>query len=101
MKRVMVSYKVKADRVEENERYVRAVFAQLEREQPTGIRYATFKADDGVSFTHIASVETADGSNPLVALAAFKEFTAQIKDRCESPPSTVTLTEVGCYRVFS
>ncbi len=101
MKRVMVRYKVKLDRAAENQRYVEAVFAQLDRDRPAGIRYATFKLDDGVSFVHMASLEAADGSNPLLALAAFKEFTAQIKDRCDVPPETVTLNEVGSYRVFA
>jgi hypothetical protein len=100
MKRVMVRYKVKADRAAENEGYVKAVFAQLDRDKPGGIRYVTFKLGDGVSFMHIASVETSDGTNPLVALAAFKEFTAQIKDRCEEPPVTAELNEVGSYRLF-
>lgn len=61
---------------------------------------ATFKLDDGVSFVHIASIEAADGRNPLVALAAFKEFTAQIEDRGAEPPVTVELHEVGSYRSF-
>jgi hypothetical protein len=100
MKRVMVRYTVKAERASENERYIQAVFAQLERDKPAGLRYASFKLDDGVSFVHLASVETADGSNPLLALAAFKEFTAQIKDRCEGPPVTVDLHEVGSYRLL-
>lgn len=101
MKRVMVRYKVKVDRAAENERFVKAVFAQLDRDKPTGLRYVTFKLEDGVSFVHIASVETPDGSNPLVGLAAFKELTAQIKDRCEEPPVTVDLNEVGSYRLFA
>jgi hypothetical protein len=71
---------------------------KLSREKPTGLRYASFKLDDGVSFVHIASIETADGSNPLGAQSAFKDFTAQIKDRCEEPPVAVELTEVGSYR---
>jgi len=100
MKRVMVRYRVKADRAADNERYVRAVFAELERTRPAGLRYATFKLDDGVSFVHLASIETADGSNPLLAVSAFKEFSAQIKERCDEPPVTTTLHEVGNYRVF-
>jgi hypothetical protein len=101
MKRVMVRYRVKADRAAENERYIGSVFAELEREQPAGLRYASFKLDDGVSFVHIASIETPDGSNPLVALPSFKEFTARIKERCEEPPVTVELHEVGGYRLFT
>lgn len=101
MKRVMVRYKVKPDRAAENERYIREVFAQLERERPAGIRYASFKLDDGLGFVHIASIETADGGNPLVALSAFKDFAAQIQDRCDEPPVTTPLTELGSYRVFA
>jgi hypothetical protein len=100
MKRVMVRYKVQADRVDENERLVREVFAQLERDRPAGIRYATFKLDDGVTFTHVASIETADGSNPLSALEAFAAFTRAIRERCVEPPVVTELTEVGNYRVF-
>jgi hypothetical protein len=100
MKRVMVRYKVKADRAAENERYIRSVFEQLQRDRPPGLRYATFKLADGVSFVHIASHETPDGSNALGALPAFKAFTAEVKDRCEDPPVVAELTEVGSYGFF-
>jgi hypothetical protein len=101
MRRVMVRYKVKPDRAADNERYIKAVFAQLDRDKPDGLRYATFRQGDGVSFVHIASVETTDGANPLAALAAFQEFTAQIKDRCEEPPVTAELHEIGSYRMLA
>ncbi|HWO23574.1 MAG TPA: hypothetical protein VNO30_32760 [Kofleriaceae bacterium] len=101
MRRVMVKYKVKPDRAAENEHYIKEVFAQLERDRPAGLRYASFKLEDGLSFIHIASLEAADGSNPLLALAAFQDFTAQIKDRCDEPPVTTTLNEIGSYRLFA
>jgi hypothetical protein len=100
MKRVMVRYTVKADQVAENERFIGRVFDQLEREKPAGLRYASFKLDDGVSFVHFASHETPDGSNPLGDLAAFREFTASVKDRCVSPPIVAQLKEVGSYGFF-
>jgi hypothetical protein len=100
MKRVMVRYKVKADRAAENEAYITKVIEQLKSEKPSGLRYASFKLNDGVSFVHIVSLEAADGSNPLGNLPAFKAFTAQIKDRCEEPPVAVDLSEVGSYRFF-
>jgi hypothetical protein len=43
MKRIMVRYKVKPDRVAENEELVRAVYAELERTKPAELRYATFR----------------------------------------------------------
>ncbi len=96
----MVRYKVKADRASENERYIVAVFKQLGRDKPAGLRYASFKLNDGVSFVHIVSLEAADGTNPLRESAAFEAFTAHIRDRCEEPPVAVDLSEVGSYGFF-
>jgi hypothetical protein len=100
MKRVMVRYKVKPDKSEENIQFVKAVFEELKTKQPAGIRYATFVLPDGVSFVHIASVETFDGSNPLGTTDAFKAFQKDIKERCEEPPVAVELNEVGNYQLF-
>ena len=44
---VMVTYKVKADRVEENERLVRAVYEGLADAGAEGVHYATFRKEDG------------------------------------------------------
>lgn len=100
MKRVMVRYKVKADRAGENVEYITKVFEQLDHERPDGLRYASFRLDDGVSFVHLVSIETADGRNPLSAVSAFKAFTERIKDRCDEPPVAVDLHDVGVYRLF-
>ena len=100
MKRVLVRYKVKPDRAADNEGYIRAVLQQLQDEAPAGLRYASFKLDDGLSFVHIASIETDDGSNPLGSLAAFKAFVSEIEDRCDEPPVAVDLNEIGSYRLF-
>ncbi|OGA09604.1 MAG: hypothetical protein A3D95_14785 [Betaproteobacteria bacterium RIFCSPHIGHO2_12_FULL_69_13] len=100
MKRIIVRYKVKPGQAGENEALIARVFEQLQREQPAGLRYASFRAKDGVSFVHVVSLETADGSNPLSEMAAFKAFTAGVKDRCEEPPVAVELDAVGSYRFF-
>ena len=100
MKRVLVRYKVKPDRGGENEAYVRKVFDELKKTGPAGLRYATFKLDDGVSFVHIASIETDDGHNPLSDSPTFKAFQAEIRERCEEPPMAVDLFEIGSYRFF-
>jgi quinol monooxygenase YgiN len=100
MKTVFVRYKVKADRAAENVAFIKQVFAQLEAETPSGLHYASFQQNDGVSFVHLSAFETADGSNPLTALSAFKAFSAAIKDRCDEPPVVVELAEVGSYRFF-
>ncbi len=97
----MVRYKLKADRVAENERYVVAVYDELHEVKPPGLRYATLKLADGVSFVHIVSHESKDGNaKELTDLAAFKAFTAGIRDRCEEPPVRVAMEAVGSYRLF-
>jgi hypothetical protein len=65
MRQVMVRYKVKPDRAAENKELVRAVYAELARRRPAGLRYATFGLEDGVSFVHLASLDTDEAGNPL------------------------------------
>lgn len=96
MKR-MVRYKLKADRVAENERLVRQVFSELKQAGPRGLRYATFRLDDGVSFVHLVSYDTGAANASLSSLPAFKAFLAGVRERCEEPPVTVELEEIGSY----
>lgn len=100
MKRIMVRYKVKPERVAENEELVKAVYEELARAKPAGLRYATFRMDDGVSFAHVASIETEDGKSPLAGIAAFARFTENVRERCDEPPVTTELDEIGSYRFF-
>jgi hypothetical protein len=100
MRTIMVRYKTKPDRTQENEASVRKVYEELRETGPAGLRYATFKLADGQSFVHIASIDTADGVNPLSRNAAFQAFVAGVKDRCEEPPTTSELSEVGSYQFF-
>src|SRR5215211_3813612 len=100
MRQVMVRYRVKPERVEENEALVRAVYDELGRTRPAGLRYATLKLDDGVSFVHLAFVETEDGHNPLSDVAAFREFQREVADRCDEAPVVTELSMVGSFRIF-
>jgi len=96
MAQVMVRYKVKPDRAEENTALVRAVYEELHRTAPGGLSYATFVLDDGVSFVHMATHDGDD--NPLAQVAAFQRFQEHVRDRCEEPPVVARMREVGSYR---
>lgn len=96
MRKVMVRYRVKPDQVEANEELVRDVYAELDRVRPEGLRYATFKLDDGVSFVHLATQE--GERSPLGDIAAFDRFQAGVRDRCDEPPVVTQLEEVGSFR---
>src|SRR5450432_3802193 len=95
MRRILVRYKLKPDRVTEHETLLRAVFTELSATKPAGLRYGAFKQADGLSFVHIATSESA--TNPLEQIAAFKAFTANVNDRCDEPPVSAQLEEVGNY----
>lgn len=100
MNTVMVRYKVKADQAADNVRLVEAVFAELKDKHSKGVRYATFMAEDGATFFHIASFD--DGvENPLPQMDAFKAFQKDLGNRCEEKPSPTSLREVAAYNFFS
>jgi hypothetical protein len=99
MRQVMVRYKVKPERVEENEDLVRAVYDEIHRTEPAGLRYATFKLDDGVSFVHLAVTEGEHGESPLSKVEAFQEFQKDINERTDEGPVVTRLDEIGSYRL--
>ena len=95
----VVRYRTKPDRGDENQALIEQVFAELDANRPEGLRYASFRLADGVSFVHVAAVDTADGQNPLTSTPAFQAFTAGIAERCEEGPVAVPATLVGSYRL--
>lgn len=97
MTRTIVRYRVRPERVSDNEALIRAVYAELDSRRPGGIAYATYKLADGVSFVHIARSDRPDGANPLTQLASFREFTREVADRCDEPPVVSDVTEIGRY----
>ena len=92
----MVRYKTTAAGGDTNAALVRAVFEELRIRAPGGIRYTSYRLADGVTFIHIASVETPE-DNPLTGLPSFKAFQSQLKDRCVEPPVVTELSVVGSY----
>ena len=99
MATVIVRYKVEPGRGDENTDLVKAVFAELKETKPNGVRYATFVADDGLSFTHVASVDEGV-ENPIPQLDAFKVFQQGLRERCEEKPTPTPVREVGSYNFF-
>jgi quinol monooxygenase YgiN len=101
MKKILVRYKVKADKVAENELLVKEVYKQLHETNIAGFHYTTLKLADGVSFVHIAFADTEEANTAFSNLAAFKKFQANIKDRCEEQPVVSAVTEIGSYNLYS
>ena len=94
----MVRYKVRPERADENVALVEAVYAELAREKPGGLRYATFRLPDGVSFVHVV-IETDQPGRILGGLASFRAFQQDIEGRCDEAPIATEVALVGSYGV--
>jgi len=96
MKTIMVRYKTLETQATANETLVHAVFDELRSRAPGGLRYTTYRLADGVTFVHLATLETPE-ENPLTSLPAFRAFQKDIKDRCVEPPVVTELSAVDSY----
>jgi hypothetical protein len=96
---LMVQSKVRADAVAEVDAAVERLFAAIDSAQLDGVRYASLKASDGV--TYVALLEVEEGvDNPLPALPEFQEFQESLKGWVDGPPQPDQLSVVGSYRLF-
>jgi hypothetical protein len=96
---LMVRSKVKAANITEVEAGIKRLFAALQQAQPEGIRYASCRLADGV--TYVALLEIDEGvENPLPTLPEFREFQENLKTWMAEPPTGEQLTVGGSYRLF-
>ena len=94
----VIRYRTKPEHADENERLVRNVFAELAEHRPEGLRYATFRLDDGVSFVHVA---VTDGEEtPLTSSPAFAAFQSAIGERCAEGPILAEAAVIGNFNLL-
>ena len=95
----MIRAKIKADKTAELEKAVKEMFTAIEAAQPQGVRYASCKLADGVTYVILLELDD-DENNPLVAVPAFRDFQENLKTWMAGPPALEQLTPVGSYRLF-
>jgi hypothetical protein len=95
----MVRAKIKADKATEIEKAAKEWFAAIDTAQPDGVRYATCKLPDGVTYVILLDLDS-DENNPLQAVPGFNEFQENLKNWIAEPPAVEQLTPVGSYRLF-
>jgi hypothetical protein len=94
----VIRYRAKPERADENEALIKAVFAELAERRPEGVRYGVLRLDDRESFVHVVQLDREP--NPLLELAAFQAFQADIGDRIAEGPHAGDASVVGSYGVF-
>ncbi|MGH2585577.1 MAG: hypothetical protein ACRDJE_11745 [Dehalococcoidia bacterium] len=96
---MMVRAKVKTESVADVEAAARKMFSAIEAVQPQGVRYASCRLPDGVTFVAVLALE--DGTNnPLTTVPEFREFQESLKGWLAEPPIPEQLTVIGSYRFF-
>jgi hypothetical protein len=96
-KTTVVRYKTHPQHADENAALVRAVFEALQRARPAGLRYQCLRGLDGVTFTHLATIDDALQVHPLTSLPEFQAFLAGLRTRCAEPPALVESELLGGY----
>lgn len=92
MSTAVIRYQTTPEAADENQHLIENVFAELALKAPAGLRYSSFRLDDGVSFLHVAT-----GGEALQDLPAFQEFQRDLADRLADGPHRTEATEVGRY----
>jgi hypothetical protein len=100
MNQQLIRYTTRPEHAGRNEELIHAVYAELHQTQPGGLRYATFKLSDGVTFLHLVQNEHGDKPSALLAVKAFGEFQEGLAERRADGPSRDELIPIGSYRVF-
>lgn len=96
---MMIRPKLKTDSVQAAEAAIKTMFAAIEEAKPEGVRYASCKLADGVTFMVLLALDEGT-ENPLGTVPEFREFQQNLKDWVVEPPTADQLTVVGSYRVF-
>lgn len=96
---LIVTAKVAPEHAGDLEAAAGKMFAALDREAPQGIKYASTRLADGV--TYVAVLEVADGvDNPLPGIPEFVEFQQGLRGWVAEPPAAGPATIVGNYGFF-
>ena len=90
---VVVRYTTSPEHGDENERLIRAVFAELAENGVEGLSYSAFRLADGVNFVHVAIIDAE--ANPLSSSEAFAQFQSGIAQRCVEGPNVSSATMIG------
>ena len=94
---VVVTYAVKPEAMDEHIRLIRKIFSQLQDEQISTVEDKVRRLADGMTFAHVSTADTEDGSNPLPQLSSFQEFAAGLMERVATPPMPSGAEIIGSY----
>lgn len=99
MPTILIRAHVKSEHADEVEEAARHVFAALAEAQPSGVRYSSYRIPGEASYIILLEVEEGV-ENPLLQLAAFRDFQGGLSTWLVEPSIPQPLAVVGEYRGF-
>lgn len=97
MSAMLLRTRVKAEKAAEVEAAVRVLFAALDEARPHGVRYSSYRLQDGVTYVVVLQIEEGI-DNPLPKVPEFLEFQENLRGWLAEPPAPEQLTVIGDYR---
>ena len=96
MPQKFIRYRVKLEKIEENQHLIEGVFRELHAKSPKSVRYLVLKLSDG-TFCHLFE----DNTKTIPSLDAFAAFRRGGEDRRLDEPQQFEATIVGNYRMLT
>jgi len=93
---MLVRYRAKPEKIDENERLIGSVFRELHAKAPKDVRYLVLRLSDG-TFCHLVE----DGSKTVASLDAFAAFRRGGEERRLDEPQQLEVSVVGNYRMLA
>lgn len=94
-KAFVVRYEMQPGSADENQQLIESVFAELAEKRPEGLRYASFRLADEVTFVHVLYSD--DDAPDLTEFAAFQDFQKEFGARLAGAPQAQGGQLVGSY----
>jgi hypothetical protein len=94
--RVVIQYRLREDKKDLDRRLVAAVHEELDRVRPDWLlRWDVYRLEDDVTTVSVVDV---DDPSQLRRLVEFTAYTETLDARCEEPPTTSLVEQLGSYR---
>jgi hypothetical protein len=100
---ITISSKIKEENVADAQAAIEKVARTLQQTQLAGVKWASTKLADGVTFVAFLVLENGGNpltDNPMSALPAYTELLDKIDQWRAAPPSVEPMTLIGSYRMF-
>ena len=83
----MIRAKIKPGKAAGLEKAAQEMFTAIEAARPQGVRYASCKLPDGVTYVILPGLDDNE-NNPLGAVPAFRDFQDNLNTWIAGPPAT-------------